>query len=152
MHSLSKRKQGNTLGVVELRTRIEKTRRQIQRDYRKTFEKVKKIKNKMNELEQHNSKTRDLKALDSAIKRLNKLTDSQILRSKKAWEEYRKLEQESKQSAFSLDQLDNLRTICKNTEGLAADLLCYSLARFEQHERQVQTQASNLKRRTNTCS
>jgi hypothetical protein len=131
--------------VIELRARIEETGRQTQGDCRKTLQKVQRLKNKMNELEQHNPKTRDSKALDSAIKRLNKLTDSQILRSKKAWEEYRKLEQESKQRALHPVQLDNLRTICKKTEELAADLLCYSLARFEQSERQSQTQAENLK-------
>jgi len=130
---------------MELQARIEETGRQIQKDYRKTSEKVQKLKNKMNEMEQHNMKTRDLKALDSAIKRLNKLTDSQILRSKKAWVEYRKLEQESKQCTLSPVQLSNLRAICKKTEELAADLLCYSLARFEQIGRQSQTQESNLK-------
>jgi hypothetical protein len=103
--------------------------------------KVQKLKNKMNELEQRTPKTRDLKALESAIKRLNKLTDSQILRSKKAWEEYRKLQQESKHCESCPVQLDNLRAVCKKTEELAADLLCYSLARFEQSERQSQTQA-----------
>ena len=128
----------------ELRARIEETRRQIQRDYRKTLEKVQKLKNKMNELEQHTPKTQDLKALDSAIKRLNRLTDSQIQRSKKAWIEYKKLEQECKQRALCPVQLDNLRAICKKTEELAADLLCYSLARFEQSERQSQKRASNF--------
>lgn len=131
-------------GTMELRARIKETGRQIQRDYRKTFEKVQKLKNKMNELEQHTPKTLDLKALDSTIKRLNRLTDSQILRSKKAWEEYRKLEQECKQCTSCPVQLDNLRAICKKTEELAADLLCYSLARFEQSERQSQTRASNF--------
>ena len=133
--------------AMELQARIEETSRHIQKGYGKTFEKVQKLKNKMNELEQHNTKTQDLKALDSAIKRLNKLTDSQILRSKKAWEEYRKLEQQSKQHASCPVpvQLDDLRAICKKTEELAADLLCYSLARFEQIGRQSQAQASNLK-------
>jgi len=130
--------------TMELRARIEETERQIQRNYRKTLEKVQKLKNKMNELEQHNPQTQDLKALDSAIKRLNRLTDSQILRSKKAWEEYRKLEQECKQCALCPFQLDNLRAICKKMEELAADLLCYSLARFKQSERQSRRQRSNF--------
>jgi ABC-type phosphate transport system auxiliary subunit len=145
MHSLRKRKQGNILGgTMEPQARIEETGRQIQKDYRKTLAKVQKLKNKMNELEQHAPKTRDLKTLDLAIKRLNKLTDSQILRSKKAWIEYRKLEQECKQCTLCPVQLDDLRAICKKTEELAADLLCYSLARFEQSERQSQTRASNF--------
>lgn len=122
--------------TMELRARIEETGRQIQRDYRRTLEKVQKLKNKMNKLEQHSLKTQDLRALDSTIKRLNGLTDSQILRSKKAWKEYRKLEQECNQCVFYPVQLDNLRAICKKTEELAADLLCYSLARFEKSEQQ----------------
>jgi phage-related tail protein len=119
---------------VELRTRIEETGRQIQRDYGKTLEKLQKLKNEMNRLEQQ---TQSLKALNLAIKRLNRLTDSQIMRSKKAWEEYRKLEHECKQHVLYPVQLENLRAICKRTEGLAADLLCYSLARFKRRERQA---------------
>jgi ABC-type uncharacterized transport system fused permease/ATPase subunit len=116
---------------VELRARIEETETQIQRDYRKTLEKVQKLKNHMNKLEQETPKTQGLKALNSVINRLNRLTDSQIMRSKKAWKEYRKLEQECKQCSLYAVQLDNLRAICKKTEELAADLLCYSLARFK---------------------
>ena len=118
---------------VELRTRIEETGRQIQRDYGKILEKLQKLKNEMNRLEQQ---AESLKALNLAIKRLNRLTDSQIKRSKKAWEEYRKLEQECKQCLSYSVQLENLRAICKKTEGLAADMLCYSLALFKQSERQ----------------
>jgi len=120
------------LGATELQARIEETERQIQNDYTRTLQRIQKLKNKMNELEQRNPKTRDLKALDLAIKRLNKLTDSQILRSKKAWAKYRKIEEDCKQCTLRPAQLDNLRATCKKTEELAADLLCYSLARFEQ--------------------
>jgi vacuolar-type H+-ATPase subunit I/STV1 len=121
---------------VELQARIEETSGQIQGDYRKTLEKVQKLKNQMNKLERQTPKTQSLKTLDLAIKRLNRLTDSQIMRSKKAWEEYRKLEQECKHCALCPVQLDNLKVICKKTEELAADLLCYSLARFKQSELQ----------------
>ena len=120
---------------MELRARIEETGRRIQRDYGTTLEKLQELKNEMNKLEQQ-TQSRSLKALDFAIKRLNRLTDSQIMRSKRAWKEYRKLEQECKQCLRYPVQLDNLWGICKKTEGLAADLLCYSLARFKQSERQ----------------
>jgi len=131
---LRKKKTGTHLQAsVELRARIEETGKQIQRDYGKTLEKLRKLKNEMNKLEQQ---TQGLKTLNLAIKRLNRLTDSQIMRSKKAWEEYRKLEQECKECLPYPVQLENLRTICKKTEGLAADLLCYSLARFKQSEHQ----------------
>ena len=121
---------------VELRARIEETGKQIQEDYRKALGKVQKLKNKMNELEQQTPNNQNAKALDSAIRRLNRLTDSQIMRSKRAWEEYRKLEQECKQQSLCTVQLDSLRASCKKTEELAADLLCYSLARFKQDKRQ----------------
>ena len=121
--------------AMELRARIEDTERRIQRDYRKTLEKVQKLKDQMNSLEQQAPRT-SLNALNSAIKRLNELTDSHIMQSKKAWEEYRKLEEECKQYALRPAQLDELRVICKKTEELAADLLCYSLARFKQNEQQ----------------
>jgi tRNA U34 5-carboxymethylaminomethyl modifying enzyme MnmG/GidA len=136
MHFQIKKKTGTYLAAsVELRAIIEDAGRQIQRDYRKTLEKVQKLKNQINKLEQQTPKTR-LKALDLTIKRLNRLTDSQIMRSKKAWEEYRKLEQECKRCTPCPVQLDELRDVCKKTEELAADLLCYSLARFEQSEPQ----------------
>jgi tRNA U34 5-carboxymethylaminomethyl modifying enzyme MnmG/GidA len=136
MHFQIKKKTGTYLAAsVELRAVIEDAGRQIQREYRKTLEKVQKLKNQINKLEQHTPKTR-LKALDLVIKRLNRLTDSQIMRSKKAWEEYRKLEQECKRCTACHVQLGELRTVCKKTEELAADLLCYSLARFKQSERQ----------------
>ena len=122
--------------AVELRARIEETERQIQKDYGKTLEIVEKLKTKMNKLEQQTPDTQNGKALDSAIKRLNRITDSHILRSKKAWEEYRKFEHECKQRSQYPVQMDNLRAMCKKTEDLAADLLCYSLARFKQIEQQ----------------
>jgi DNA-binding transcriptional regulator GbsR (MarR family) len=121
---------------VELRVRIEETGKQIQEDYRKALEKVQKLKNKMNELEMQTPNSQNARSLDSAIKRLNRLTDSQIMRSKKAWEEYRKLEHEYEQCSLCSAQLETLRAICKKMEDLAADLLCYSLARFKQSERQ----------------
>jgi pyruvate formate-lyase activating enzyme-like uncharacterized protein len=122
---------------IELQNRIERTRKQTEREYAEVLTEVEKLKNKMNRLEQGISKedqvatTLDSNSLDLAIKSLNELTDSQILRSKKAWEEYRKLETYCKQYAPQLVELDNLKVLCKKMEELAADLLCYSLGRFE---------------------
>lgn len=126
--------------TVEFQARIEKTRSQIERDYKEAFQTVKKLKNKMNKLEQNiihkerTQTTQDLNALDMAIKRLNKLTDLQISRSKKAWENCRKLEHDCEQYELRPIQLDNLRVLCKKMEELAADLLCYSLGRFKPSE------------------
>lgn len=122
--------------------RIEKARTQIERDYRKASSKVEELKTKMNRFERSISQqeqaqktTKDLSALDSTIGLLNSLTDSQILRSREAWEEYRRLEHDSEQLVQRPVQLDNLRVICKKMGELAADLLCYSLARFESSKR-----------------
>jgi chromosome segregation ATPase len=122
---------------LELEARIEETERKIQSNYTETLEEMLRLKTQLNKLEQQTSrKTQSLKALDLALERLDRLIDSQIVRSKRAWEEYRRLEQECKQCALCPVQLDNLRAICKKTEELATDLLCYSLARFKQSERQ----------------
>jgi hypothetical protein len=125
---------------IELQSQIEKTRKQIEREYAEVLKAVERLKNKMNKLEQnasaedHAATASDSNSLDLAIKSLNELTDSQILRSKKAWEEYRKLETYCKQYALPPPELDNLKVLCKKMEELAADLLCYSLGRFKPKE------------------
>ena len=123
--------------IGKLEARIEKARGQTERDYKKALRTVEKLKNKMNELERSVSQKEqaetgeDLDALDLTLKRLNRFTDSQILRSKKAWGEYRKLEHDCRLYGLKPVQLDDLLIVCKKTEELAADLLCYSLARFK---------------------
>lgn len=114
-----------------LRARIEKANDKIERDYRRTLAEVQKIKNVINQLEQQSVK-RSLKGLHAAIKYLNGLTDYQILRSKKAWEKYEKLELKCNQYAEHPVELAMLKEMCEKTEKLAADLLCYSLAHFKQ--------------------
>lgn len=123
--------------VGKLRARIEKVRSQTERDYKKALKTVEKLKNKMNILERNISEKEQtetneyLNSLESTIKRLNRFTDSQILRSKKAWGEYRKLEHDCKLYGQKPVQLDDLVIVCRKMEELAADLLCYSLARFK---------------------
>lgn len=123
--------------VKELETQIEKARKQNDKDYEKALRKVKMLKDIMNELEQNmiqKKQTRtvqNLNALRSVIRRLDKLTDSETMRSRQAWEEYRKLEDDCKRLEVRSVQLDDLKALCKKMEGLAADLLCYSLGRFE---------------------
>lgn len=121
----------------KLRETIEKTTRETEREFVDTSGKVSEVKNYMNELEQCISRkngigtSQDLKNLDSAIRLLNTLTNSQISRSKEAWEEYRKLERDCAQHASLSIQMDKYRAVCQRMGQLAADLLCYSLARFE---------------------
>ena len=75
--------------VGELRVRIENAARNIMEDYDRTLKTVGKLKEKMNELEQRMSQKRpeeveeDMYHLRHATERLNRLTDSQILKSKK---------------------------------------------------------------------
>jgi DNA repair exonuclease SbcCD ATPase subunit len=123
-----------------LQTRVESARKRTERDYERALKTVEKLKNRMNELEQdiiQKKETRtieDLKVLDSAINRLDGLTDSEISRSRKAREEYRRLEQQCKTLDVQPVQLDDLRAMCKKMEEPAADLLCYSLGRFRSLE------------------
>lgn len=126
--------------VVELQGRIDKTTREIAESHRKALKEVDELKRKINELELSISdkgyaKTReDMDQLNSALNMLNRLTDSLILGSGRAWEEYRKLEYDCKMSAFEPAELKGLRDLCKKTEEFAADLLCYSLARFKRKD------------------
>jgi hypothetical protein len=123
--------------VGKLEARIEMASSETAKNYKKALKTMEKLKNKMNELERNISQKEqaradeDLDALDLTLKRLNRLSDSEILRSKKAWEEYGKLEHDCKLIGLKPVQLDDLLIACKKTQDLAADLLCYSLARFK---------------------
>jgi hypothetical protein len=105
--------------------------RQIETDYERTLAKVRELKNVMNLLERQTAKT-SLKDLRGAIKQLNGLTDCQIARSKRAWEEYQELKLKCNQHGRHSVDLDMLKETCKKAEKLAEDLLCYSLAHFKQ--------------------
>ena len=128
------------MDIVELQSRIDKATREITQDFDKTLKAVGGLKRKINELELNISnkeyeKTREeMDQLDSALDMLNKFTDSLILGSGKAWEEYKKLEHDCKISAFEPAGLKGLSDLCKKTEQFAADLLCYSLARFKRKD------------------
>ena len=122
----------------ELGTRIENATRNVKEDYEKALGTVGMLKEKMNELEQRIGKEKpeeasgDMASLRSAIDSLERLTDSEILRSKAAWKKYEELKHECEKNALAPPQLEELRTLCKRTEQLAADLLCYSLGLLKQ--------------------
>lgn len=65
--------------------------------------------------------------MKSTMESLDKLTDSQILKSKEAWKKYEELKHDCEMRSLAPPQLDELRILCKETEQVAADLLCYSL-------------------------
>jgi hypothetical protein len=123
--------------VGKLEARIKMANSKTARDYKRALRTMKKLKNKMNELERNVSQREqagtdeDFATLDLTLERLNRFTDSQILGSKEAWKEYRKLEHDCKLYGLKPVQLGDLLIACKKTEELAADLLCYSLARFK---------------------
>ena len=122
--------------VAELQVQIDTAISDLEKDYEKAVKVVKKLKDKMNELELKISDQISPKAngdsdkLNSAIKRLDTFNDSLILKSARAWEEYEKLEHDCKTYAFESTRLNDLRAQCQNMERLARDLLCYSLGFF----------------------
>lgn len=124
-------------GAAELKAQIDEATRRIGDSYGRALKAVEKLKEKMNELELRiNGKeppesSEDIDELSSTIEKLDRFTDSLILRSKRAWEEYGRLEHECKIQAFEHARIEDLKAICKKSEQLAADLLCYSLGYFK---------------------
>ena len=122
----------------QLGVRIEIATRNVREDYEKAVGTVGMLKEKMNELEQRIGRKKpekaaeDASSLRSAIDSLERFTDSEILKSKEAWKKYEELKRECENRALTPKQLDELRTMCKRTEQLAADLLCYSLGLIKQ--------------------
>jgi predicted RNase H-like nuclease (RuvC/YqgF family) len=127
------------LTVVELQGRIDKATREVAQSYAKALKEVEELKKKINDLELSISTkspktSEDMNQLSSALDMLNELTDSLILGSGIAWDEYKKIEHDCKTSAFEPDGLSGLRYLCKKTEEFAADLLCYSMAFFKRKD------------------
>lgn len=124
--------------IAELRVRVENATRNVEEDYKRAVETVGILKERMNELEQRISQKKreeadeDLNSLRFTIKSLDTLTDSQIQKNKEAWEKYEELKRDCEMQTLRVTQLDELRILCKKTEQLAADLLCYSLGHFKQ--------------------
>lgn len=120
-----------------LQAEIDKTVREMERSYDEASRKIKKLKDMLNALEQtlsqsNTSKTVNrMEVLDSALESLGKLSDSLIMSSKEAWRTQDELERKCKTSGFELTRLDEVRVLCVKTEGMAADLLCYSLGHLK---------------------
>jgi uncharacterized protein YukE len=126
--------------VVKLQDRIEKAAREIAQNYGKALKEIEELKKRMNDLESSisgkgNAETSEnMNRLSSGVDMLNELTDSLILESGRAWEEYKEIEHDCKIGGFEPTELRDLRYLCKKTEEFAADLLCYSLALFKRKE------------------
>jgi hypothetical protein len=125
-------------GADQLGVRIEDTARKVREDYEKALRTVGMLKEKMNELERRVGQKKpeeareDLISLTFAVDSLERFTDSEILKCKEAWKKYEELKRECESHALAHPQLDELQTVCKKTEQLAADLLCYSLGLIKQ--------------------
>jgi tetrahydromethanopterin S-methyltransferase subunit B len=113
----------------ELRIRIETATRAVEKNYESALKTIEELKEKMNELERLLIKKNDedISALNAAIDKLNDLTDSQILKSKGAWQKYEEFKRESEAHTTALPQLKEFYEECKKIEQLATDLTCYSL-------------------------
>jgi hypothetical protein len=123
--------------IVELQTRINEATKSLEKGHRKALTEVRTLKEKTNALELSISEKgsggtiEDLNELNSAIEKLNRLTDSLISESTNAWKKYEKFEQECKMLPYKPAEMNELKVICKEKEELAKDLLCYSLGHFK---------------------
>jgi predicted RNase H-like nuclease (RuvC/YqgF family) len=125
--------------LAELQGRIDEATREVAQSYAKALKEVEELKKKINDLELSISNksakmSEDMDELSSALEMLNELTDSLILSSGRAWDEYKKIEHDCKTIAFEPDGLSGLRYLCKKTDEFAADLLCYSMAFFKRKD------------------
>lgn len=123
----------------ELQTEIEEAINDLKKSYEEAMKTVKILKNRINQLEQAGNEKSPvesddhMKELNSAIERLDEFIDSWILKSADAWNKYRMLEKESMTMQLSeLARMNDLKNLCKQSEQLAKDLLCYSLAHLKQ--------------------
>jgi hypothetical protein len=122
-----------TLAGAELRDRLDEATRRIGRNYRKSLREVEEVKMKINDLEGAiaDGRLAEKSRLKSALNVLIQLTDSIAFESRRAWEEYERLEHDCNAEGRAPPGLNDLREVCKKTEEFATDLLCYSLAHFK---------------------
>jgi hypothetical protein len=115
---------------ANLEFRVSASTREVEANYQSALRAMEELKGKMDELERRvieNSGKSNATALNMAIAKFNELTDSQIRKSKEAWQKYDALKLEGTAQADVLPQLRNLYEACERAERLATDLTCYSL-------------------------
>jgi len=122
--------------IVDLKGQIDEATEELGKDYREALRNVKRVKEKITGLELSISQKRistgkEIVELRSAEESLDELTDHQITRSIRIWEVYKQLERDCGERGFAYRGLEDLRVLCKKTEELSSDLLCYVLARFK---------------------
>ena len=125
--------------VSELQTAIDEAINDLEKSYQEAVKTVKTLKNGINQLERAGNEKSPvesdahLRELNSAIERLDGFIDSWVLKSADAWNKYRVLEKRFMTVQVSeLARVNDLKNLCKQSEQLAKDLLCYSLAHLRQ--------------------
>jgi DNA repair ATPase RecN len=123
---------------AELDAEIDRMTRDLQKSYDTSLEKIRKVKEKINSLEktldqENGHSAKRISELNRTTKRLNELSDFLIVESKKASERLSSLERKSESNGLELSRLNDLRVLCKKTELMAADFLCYTLGSFQRH-------------------
>jgi hypothetical protein len=122
--------------ALRLQAEIDRTARGLKRSYEGTLTRINRLKDALNALEQTASSDRGFdgvnhaQALDSAAESLNRLSDTLVMNSKRAGQRYARLEGKCKATGLEFARLDDVRVLCKKTEAVAADLLCYTLGRL----------------------
>ena len=125
-----------------LETEIDDTAKNMEKTYNEISERIKKLKHKLNTLEETLSQDNSakinnrIKTLNQTIDKIGKLSDSLIAKSKKARKTLDTLERKCKANALEPTRLNAVQAWCHKTEGMAADLLCYSLGHLK-HETQT---------------
>jgi hypothetical protein len=114
--------------ALTLQAEIDRTARGLKKSYEGSLKRINMLKDKLNALELTASSDRG--SLDSVAESLNRLSDALIMNSKRAWQRYTTLESMCKASGSEFARLDDVRVLCKKTEAVAADLLCYTLGRL----------------------
>ena len=122
----------------ELQAKVEEAVDSLSKSYVEAVKTLNVLKDRINQLEQARADGNSIenhalgRELDSAVERFDAFVDSWILDSRDAWIKYRRLEKESLTvKEPNLDRLNALRSLCQQSEQLAKDLLCYSLARLK---------------------
>jgi hypothetical protein len=126
--------------AAKLKVEIDETAGDMENDSKRRLRAIKKLNDRLNALDQvtglcEGSKSiNHMKALEAAVESLNRLSDSLIIQSKRAWQTYARLEHKCSAAGLDPTVLDKVRVLCKKTEAMAADLLCYTLGRLRQRE------------------
>jgi phage shock protein A len=119
--------------ALKLQAEIDRTANDLKKSYKATLRKISRLKDKLNILERTASSDKSVEgvnhalALEAASESLNRLSDALIANSKKEWQRYASLESKCKDVDSEFARLDDVRVLCKKTEAIAADLLCYTL-------------------------